>query len=362
MYNLFTQRFDSNNSIIRPPAFELVRRIYHREIEKIISYYNSRVIPVKSNHLLCRLLLTAGVPFEYDIDRYMEASYARSPYVAKFFNFTSDISYGKLHNGVFYGEGNDEIIIYNEDYFNPHEAYLNWKTLTPVKVLEHPISDIGMTLPRGIRTSTATGLCSITVNVPMLLLQYKAFVQSESMKILNGVEGRLGEAHFVHMYVLPGMLKSHFDIIILNRMKNLFYGAPMSQRLLKLPFAVIDYTSKIDKILTEINDHIRNHRAAYYSDLKVIPSIFYNDMQESLLMPDIAPTRQVWWALMLSRLSTIMFLIDIGGEAGKSYNGTFINRLIIDTKRMMQDKVLQSVLPTDIFYDVEETFKVIQKL
>lgn len=353
MYDLFTQRFDSNNSVIRPPAFELIRRIYQRETETIIEYYNDRVFTVRSNHLLCRLLTTASVPFYYDLDRYTQAAYARSPYIAKYFNFTSDINYGKFFDGVFYGEGCSELILSYEEYFNPYEAIQNWKNLSPVTVIEHPVSDLALNLPDGKDNSTAKGLVVVSINVPMLLVQYRGFVTQQLGRVQSGNPSLLDIAHFVHMYVLPGMMKSHIEIVILNRMKNLYYGAPMSDALDKHAFAVVNYSDKIDRVLEDIIDHVSDRQILYNSLLKNIPCIWHRDMQEFLLMPDIAPTRQAWWALILSRLSTVKFLFDIGGEEARRVNSSLLNRMRIDAKRLDRESILASQLPEDLFYEFQ---------
>lgn len=354
MYDLFTQRFDSNNSVIRPPAFELIRRIYQREIGRIVQYYNERVFTVPSNHLLCRLLTTASVPFSYELDRYTEAAYARSPYIGKHFNFTSDISYGKFFDGIFYGKGCTELVVSVEEYFNPYDAIQNWKSLTPVTVLEHPVSDLGLMLPDGDENSTAKGLAVIAVNIPMLLIQFRGFMIEQASRVGDIQASLLDTSHFVHMYVLPGMMKSHTEIVILNRLKNLFYGAPMSDAMGHHAFQVTDYSDKLDRVLNEIIAHVRDRSILYASMLKNIPTVFSRDMQEFLLMPDIAPTRQVWWALLLTRLSTMNLLFDMGGEEARRNNATLLNRLRIDMKRLDRESILTMSLPDDLYYETAE--------
>jgi hypothetical protein len=352
MYNLFTKRFTANNSIIRPPGFELLRRTYEVEVSNIVNYFNNRVYAVASNHILVRLLNTASVPFSYDLDRYAEAALARSPYVAKTFNFTSDINYGKFFDGVFYGEGNTELILYDEDYFEPFSELSNWKSIQAIKVLDHNVSSLGLLLPNGKVNNTDKGLAVIAINIPLLLIQYRGFVTEQQAKINNGDSNILGATHFVHMYVLPNMLYSHIEIVLLNRLANIFYGAPMGENLKKYPFPLIDYSYKVDKVLTEILKRIKDNRLPYYTTLKMIPSIFKEDCQESLLMPDIARTRQIWWLLLLTRFKAMKFLIEAGGEKGIVANRTYIAKLKIDLKRLLNENIIATVLPEDIYFDI----------
>lgn len=357
MYKLFTKKADSNNAVIRPPTFELIKRTYQRELDKIVEYYNTRVYAVQSNHLLCRILTTGYVPIQYEMSRFMEVAYTRAPYVAKYFNLTSEINYGKFFDGVFYGEGNDEIILYTDDYFNPFDAIANWRTLKPVTVLEHPISDLDLLLPNGENNSTAKGLCVISINLPMLLAMYKGFLQHQA-----SIGGQRGVTHFVHMYVLPGMLQSHLEIVLLNRVKNQFYAAPMSSSLKHHPFMVTDYSNQVDRVAKDIIKHLKDKQTLYTQYLKCIPSFYNEDMQEFLLMPDMAKTRQVWWALILTRLGTMKFLLDIGEDKGVSSNGTYINKIQIDIKQLLRENLIATVLPKDLFYETKETFEEIQAL
>lgn len=353
MYNLFTKKVDSNNSVIRPAGFDLVRRIYQRELATIKDYYNNRVFAVKSNHLLCRMLTTGYVPVEYTLDRFLEATYARSAYIGKYFNLTSELGYGRTFDGDFYGPGCDEIIIYNEEYFNPFDSAINWKDLQPVRVLEHPVSDFGLLLPNGAEHNTGKGLVAISINVPMLLFMYRGFLLSRNL--LNS-EQVLGAEHFVYMYVLPGMMETHTDIVLLNRLKNLFYAAPMTQSTKRHAFPITDYSSRIDHVNTDIIKHLEGTSRLYTQYLKCIPSIVNEDMQETLIMPDMAKTRQVWWSLMMSRLSTMKFLIDLGGERGCDANGIYIHKLQLDIRQIRRENVLDSVLPIDLAYDTEQIF------
>jgi uncharacterized protein YifN (PemK superfamily) len=193
----------------------------------------------------------------------------------------------------------------------------------------------------------------------MLMVMYRSFLFTQSKKLS---QSQLGVEHFVHMYVLPGMLKSHLDIVTLNRLKNMFYGAPMSEGLKKHPFLVVDYADKVDRVNKEIIEHLDNTSRLYSQYLKCIPSFFEEDMQSALLMPDVAKTRQVWWALLLTRLGTMKFLIDLGGERGVDNNMSYIGRLQIDIKQLGRENVLDSVLPIDMEYDIEEVFQEIASI
>jgi hypothetical protein len=354
MYKLFSKRFEANNSVIRPPAFELLRRIYQREIFNIVNYYNNRVYAVKSNHILCRVINTTLASFNNDLDRYVEIINTRSPYVAKHFNFTSPIGYGTEHDGLFYGKGNTEIIVYDEEYFNPYAEIANWRQIKAIEVLYHEFSDLGLLLPDGSVNSTDKGLCVIKINIPLLLIQYRGFVQEQFAKMAEN-DSRLGITHFVHMYVLPNMLYSHIELCIMNRLMNLFYSAPMGDAIGKHAFPIVDYSGRLDNVLKDVLHHIENTGYLYYTYLKNIPSVFKQDMQDCLIMPDMAKTKQVWWALTISRLRIMKFLIDCGDSRGLASNRSLINRMKLDFKRILDENTIEMVLNKDLYFDLSET-------
>lgn len=354
MYSLFTNQYSGHTSVVKPPGFDLIKRTYQREIDKIIDYFNNRVFAVKGDHLLCRLLMIASVPVQYDIDQFMEIVYARSPFIAKHFRLTTDRECGLFHDGIFYGPGNQELIFSNEDYFNPYDAIANWKNLRPIKVLSHQISDLALMLPNGYANSTGQGFCSISINLPMLICMYRGFLMEQTAKITGDGESTslLGVTHFVHMYVLPGMLESHIDIVLLNRLNNLFKNQEMSLPLRKHVFNVIDYGVRIDEILKDVIGRLTDKRATYFSYLQNIPSIYHESMLESLVMPDFPHTRQVWWALNLSRFEVMNFLINIGGEAGVHGNGTLINEMKKTCRYLARENMLKSLLPPQLYFDI----------
>lgn len=358
MYQLFEDYNDPTVSVSKPPGFNYIARIYNREIQTIVNYYNSRAFYLNNTNLLVRILNSFSVPIEASIDRYVEMATTRGPYIAKFFDLTSEINFGKVHNGIFYGDKVKEILIYNESYFSPYSIGKDWQSLRPVTVLDHPISDLKLLLPNGKVNSTAEGLAVIAIDIPLLLTQYRYFLMDQEYN----TESVLGANHFVYKYVLPNMLYSHIDLVILNRLMNLHYGAPMSSNLYKYPFPIVDYSQAVDKDLKRVLTRLKNSRTPYFGYIQNMVSIANPSMVDSLKMPDLAKTRQVWWALFLSRLKVMKFLIDVGGSDGVRTNGYFIGKLKLDIKRLTNERIFDIMLPPDMLFDVKETLDEIRQL
>jgi hypothetical protein len=336
------------------PEFEYIRRTYQRELLNVVDYYRNRVYAVKSNHLLANLLYHINIPMQYSIDRYTDVALTRAPYIAKSFNMTSDINYGRSFDGVFFGPNCKELILYEEEYFNPFYAEKEWERISAVKVLNHPKSDLSLLLPNGKDSSTGGGLAVISINIALLAVQYRGFVKNQMTKIKQEA-GILDIQHFIHMYVLPNMLYSQIDITIMNRLMNLFYNAPMSEPLLRHPFMVTNYTHRTDHVLTDVLDKLQNKTERFDAALNQIPTIIAKNMQDALEMPDLAPTRQVLWALVLSRLNIMKFLIDVSNDNSLTINRMEINQLQRMLRHFNIDAIFTNVLPKDLSYDAIQT-------
>ncbi len=351
MYKIFEKKYSESNSVIKPPEFELVKRVYSYQIDTIVSYYRDSVKVVPNQHLLCRILNLFTPSIDYDLDTFVSIVYTRSPYVAKHFKFTSEISYGDLFMDVFYK--GPQVIMYNEEYFSIYDGVKNWRDLKPIKVLKHPISNLSFLLPEPKRYPTKeSGLSCISVNLPMLVLQYREYLKNELLKP-DGERG--GVQEFVARYVLPNMLYSHIDICIVNRFYNLYYNRTnVDIEISKHPMLVIDYSRRVDNVLKQIVKYLGNKTLPYSGYLKLIPSIYSEDAQEALMVPEHVKTRQNWWAFYLCRLDLIKMLLDLGGQHGKARNGELISRMKVDVKRLLQENIYNSLLPAAISQQVED--------
>lgn len=351
MYDLFSVRFTNNTLPVMGAMFETTKRQYAKELDKIQQYYRSRTFWVKNQHLLCRILETGTPPVSYELDKYMLACSARSPYIARNFQMTSEASYGKFHEGVFYGPGSAELFLSIEDYYNYEELAKDWQNIVAVKVLEHPMTDLGMAIPVGQRIGEETGLAVFSVDLPLLYLQYRMFIL-EQMAEFEKTGTMLGKGHFVMKYVLPNMVPSQLDVAIRNRFMNLHYKLPMGECLKRHPFALSDYTSKVDDALYGVLNRVQDSKSLYQIDMVHIPAVSSKDGYEAAMIPDMVDTAQCQWARYLTRLPLMKFLIDLGGKEGMQANGTTLRQVVKYTRRLLNDGTFLPRIHPEIAFDV----------
>lgn len=362
MIELFQKSALTNNAQRMPPEYEYIKNIYLREFLNLQDYYATRVYAVKNQHFLVRLLTHVDTPLSYDLDRFVEATRTRGPYLAKAFKMTSEIDRGQIHQGEFYGQGSREIILYIDDYFDIYYAERNWKRISAVNTIWHPKSDLGFMLGNGKISGNETGMCFITINLPMLALQLRCFMREQKIKAEFQSGSVLGLTHFVHMYVLPNMLFQHTDIVIANRLYNMFYDLDMGITRFKHAFPIVNYSNKLDSVLDKLIGDYYGRSMEYEWLLSAMPGFSQSNMLNSLMLPDIAPTRQAWWALYLSRLKIIELLVDFGGIASITRNRDLINKMKRDIKRLRQDSVMNDMFKGSSLLDIETRFDKLSNL
>lgn len=352
MMDLFFKKSNTSGTILHFNDFDYIKQTYALEVNDICNYYHNRVYAVKNNHLLVRLLQSIDVPMDYEIGQYANVANIRAPFIARTFDLTSDVNRGKIFNGVFYGDGSSEIILSEEDYFNPFYAEKHWRRICAVKPLLHCKSDLGLLLPNGKYTSTGLGLSAFSVNIALLAVQYRSFILSQRIKYDNQ-EGHLGPNHFIHMYVLPNMLYNHVDLVIFNRLKNLFYGAPQGDALVRQPMVIIDYSKKVDRVLERCLYSIDRRSMSLDILLKTIPAIFSENQEEALLLPDMQMTIQSMLKVLMARLPIIRFILDLSGERSLGLNKMHMTSIRTRLERLMRQNVI-STLPMDLQDDVKD--------
>ena len=333
------------------PTFIYVKRNYREEIEKIIEYYKSSTYYVRNEHLLCRILTTGLPPIDYDDYRYLDAVQTRAPFIANHFKLTSEINYGDFKQNVFFSDGVREVIIHAANDYFIEDVQSKWQDISAVKILLHPSSDFCTALLDGSNTSTADGIAVVQIDIALLLIQYRCFLKNQYID--QNTQERLGAGHFIARYVLPAMLRSHSEWVLQNRMMNLFYNAPMSQAIKAAPIVFSKYEDKLDKTLRFTIRALKNKNIQYESMLYYIGSFFEDSARLSMMVPSLAPTRQVWWALVYSRLNYILFLMELGGKSAVKANKDKLSKIRIDIKRLRSDDVFRSILPQDLFYDTD---------
>lgn len=353
MHNLFSLLPAVGQGILKFPEWLYVRDGLQRNLNTILRFSRKNPTAVESSHFLVRLLHSIAVPKSHNLERYYENVDAIALNVSMALKMTSAIHQGKIFNGVFYGPGNSEILIANNEGFDFEQAHQSWQDLRPVEVLRHPMSDLGLPILDGENYGSEQGLVVISINIPMLALQYRAFRLNEELVSAGQTESQRSVMQFIRMYVLPNMLPSHLDLALFNRIDNLEKGAPLGQSRYRHSFYITDYTPRVTALQDHILDNLYRVAKNFSGILRSVPTVSKENADEVMAVPDIAPTRQVLWALVIARLNALSFMFRLSREGAGVRNQSEVNKVVRSAIAYRSDKLMRAMLPLELYYEVQ---------
>jgi len=353
MQTLFNLVSPIQQGIVHLPEWQYVRDGLKKNLKMVISFHRKNPMAVESSHFLVRLLQSITVPQSLNIERYYDNVDTISLNVSMALKMTSSISNGQMFDGVFYGKGNPEILIAHNENFDPIEATKNWENLSPVRVLRHSLSDLGLNVPDGKINGSETGLAVIGINIPMLAVQYRAFRFNE-IAVSEGEDGsQRSIMEFIRMYVLPNMLFSHLDHALFNRIDNLQKGAPLGESKRQHSFLLLDYTDRVNAVHVSILRNLDTISKDFMGILQSVPCVSKSNANELMKLPNIAPTRQVVWALVIARLPSLLFMFSVSKDGPGTKNRSEVNRVLRYITSYKSDNLMKTMLPRDVIDDVQ---------
>lgn len=328
------------------PAFDYIKGQLSKELDKVVKHYRNTPTNVKSEHLLVQLLLNVVVSMDRDNEDYLFRVGMLTNRLGNQFNLASATNYGKVRSpGIFYGSKCDEVVMVHESPFDVEEAVANWEDLQPVTVLRHPFSDLSFQRGRGTYiTKESGGISVVAINIPMLCIQYREWFKANESGVLT---------QFVSMYPLTNMLYTHTDISLFNRLSNMYLREPNAPFIRAHSLYINDYTVATDTALRLIVRVLSRRALLWEAMVENIECIHSNTLREAMALPDVVPTRQIKWVLIVSRLPLIHFLVKVNPKSNATKNSLLVKRLKSTLRAIRVDRILDSTLPHRILVDID---------
>ena len=349
MYTLFNNQPLSSRGLPLVPDLLYVKGGLSRELLKAIAYWQESAVAVKSNHLLVKILQSIPVPYGDSVNIYRDRVADLAGDLAMSLKLTSSLYKGKVFDGVFYGDTVSEIIVSIDDYFDMSNIGDTWKDLEPIKVLTHPKSDLNFDIPNGVRTGNDYGVAVITINIPMLAVQYRQFRLEEKKA---GIVDTYSVMQFIHRFPLTNMLKSHVDVCVFNRFCNLVKGLPSSESFRKNPFYVTDFREKLDDGFNKLIAMLLKKSPDFDTMLLSIPLVTADNARELIQLPDFAETRQIIWAFSIARIQAVSTILRLNFETGSAKNQQAINKIKHTLLEMSYDRTMEQALSNSLNDDI----------
>lgn len=347
MYKIFELPSQRARGTIRHPQWVNYQRGLTLASQTVVDFYSTHNMAVRSDHLLYRLLAAFDVQGVGDLPLLYAEVVGAGLNRAMALKMTSSIYSGDSHKGWFYGPGVDEVYIAHEARFDYRNAYENWERAVAVESLTHPFTDLALDLPNGLNRSNEKGLAVIAINVPMLLIQYRGFLDEQDRRAKeNDNYARLTPYQFIHRYVLPGMVHSHLDAALINRYNALLYDEPINDRRPNHSFFITDWGKRVGEYQRDVIELISTRTLNISEILHSLPLATAYSGFEYAPLPQMLGTRQVNWALMLARLPLMELVLKSTRLAPGNANQREFNQLARTIERYRRDGVLKGVLPS----------------
>ncbi len=356
MFSLLTQQALGQRGAIAIPGIQFLKRGIEADIEKTLRYYRTYPTMVLSDHLLVTILNAIQLHFELPYNEFVDRVYDESQQLSMAMKLTSPIWRGGVRSkSTFYNDDVTEIVTTLTYDMDLKTAVDEWYNLQPVKVYRHPFTDLSMAIPNGkYPYPVHQGVAVINIDITMLALMYRRWYEEEG-KVKESNDAMPTPRSFVAMFVLPNMLFSHFDLAVFNRMDTIQRRSfPDAMRRVH-PFVLIDYSRFMDAWIKDVLKVLNDSTLSIPMMLTQTPLFFHKDLFMLFRLPDYPQTRQIDWALLVSKIHLIRFLLDTDDRIGGRWNKDIKNLMMIDLRDLYSDKIFFDVLPKFLKDEVYET-------
>lgn len=352
MHTLFNTPPSSQRGVAMVASYANLQRRLRSNVYTVINHCRESFYAVRSNHLLVTLLQTLGVPPTLPVFEYHDRVVTRAPEAAKALGIGSALwRTDTVANGHFYGRGTEEVLIAVEERFSLFNVESTWRDLVPVKVLRHERTSLSINQLDGRESDAEYGLAVIQIDVVKLAHQYRCWYQEQLRAEVDFLQTPM---QFVSQYPLPAMLMSHLDLAMFNRCYALSQGRPTEGFSSSWPFYLNDYSNQVDAYLRERLDTLKRSALDYSTLMSQLELVFAPTLREMVVLPRVAQTRQITWALALARLPVIKLLVWLDHHGGGNRNRNDNSTIRKGVREMHNDGDLRAALSGKTFKRIRD--------
>lgn len=349
MYELLSSPTLNGSGGLVIPQWRRIQDGLERNIARVQDFYRNNPRGLAGGHFLTKLLRSLNISHQMEDDIFVWKVTDFADDISRTLKMTSAVSRGRLfEQGVFYGPHVGEAIVATTDPFDVDAAVADWQNLQPIRVLAHPFCDFDMALPNGRTHSRGTGLAVITVNIPMLALQYKVWRRWERSVNHDSPQSYM---QFLHALPIPNMLHTHVNISILNRIMNQFFEGEVPKADPAHSFYLTNWGPEVDGVAQVYLEHMSKRNARFDTMIELMPCLGQS-MHDTLRLPKQAYTLQLQWAIVVARLVLATFLVQFNAEFENSANRHGLNYLKRYLRLIEGSRGLEHALPPREFDDV----------
>lgn len=353
MFNLFNPPFRSLRTPISLPLFDYLTKQTAMEVDKVVEYYGRNVYNADVSTRLFKILTELKQYVHLDPATLFRLIRRETTRMCMAYNIVSPTSEGSVVSmGEMYNRNIAELFISVEYPIDVDKALKTITHMKPVRVISHDFSDFSYGLADGRYVCQEKGLAVFTIDLAVLALQYQHWWNNQ--RFVKDRNYYLPTSHFIARYIWTGLLVTHMDCVVFNRLVNHIKNNPNQVSRNSQSFYLTDYGDRFAYGFEQLTNQWKKVPSDWLTRLNSIPSIAYGSYWQSIAMPDVAPTRQVKWALVLAKLKTLEFLLLTDQYHGNSgMNSSDRRSLEMDIRLVFNDKALEMYLPESLIKRVK---------
>lgn len=353
MYQLFQLDSRVQVSTQRHASWMTIDRGLKHALTVVEDFYRSYSGSVKTDHVLAKAIAPFGSGENYSLRDFYLKVMDESLSVARTLKLTSVVQAGVVHSGQFYGPGISEVLLATDTAFNYNSVYTYWEKAQAVRVLSHPVTNLALDIPDGINRSGDTGYSVIEIHIPKLLIQYKAFRDAEAIRTKEYGLVERSTYQFIHRFVLPNMMRTHLDHVLVNRLHRLLFDEPMNDKRPNHSFFIPDWTGDVSKFQGQLMDYLTDKTLSAMAIIKSIPLVDRDMSLDYARLPNIVRTQQVKWALALARLDLLEIIVKLSVGGKGNPNRGELNSIQREIERYRNDRTFSQVMPRALYNETQ---------
>jgi hypothetical protein len=342
MYALFRDSPNRKLGQTVDPTLAYVRRQYGILINDVQNYYRNAPKYVASNNLFALLIQQFEINMNMSdpewvmhIERYSRGAIPNM-------GITSPINKGKIFTkGITLGPQAEEVAVASFEKFRTEGIGKVWRDLRPVRYLYHTRTD--MMLPIMNNTTPGRAFGVISINIPMLMVQYRYW---HRWQLARGVIQAENVYRFVGSILLPSLIESFLDIAFFNRLDRASQGIPNPVFPSPHPFYITDLSTRLKKIEDSINFEALLKGIEIEGLAAITPMLVKPNLFDVLKLPREPITLQNQWTMTMARLPYVRYLVRMVMR-NHGYDASQINAVMIDLIEGSHDQIFNQMGNTE---------------
>lgn len=320
MFDIFSRKYELNQKLHISGKHDYVVSRFQEAMTRLSYYFRKTVYTVENDNILVQLITQAMVQYVDDRQFYYAVARRVNGLASALRINTETHRAGSLGKNHFFGKGVTEFLISTSNGFpDGLDISQYWQELQPLKVISHPYSDVTMNLRTGAETTGVSGYAVLTVDIPLLLLQYVKWRQyaEQYMEMTPTVQ------QFVFQYPLVNLLKSDIDVTYFNRLQNKALGRENIPQRKRYGLAVNDVANYLDNDQDYFLEMVGKVPVNFLNLSQGLPLITQQTLWDFLQVPNVPLTRTNSPFFLLGYLPYLALLAQLSYQSGSRDNGDY---------------------------------------